>query len=115
MTCKLSGGNIVDLVENGSQIQVTYANLSKYIELTIKARLNEAQQQIDWIKRGININFRSHLLRIFTWQELETKVIGDAKFDVEQFETMSSYKGCNKDDEVIRLFWKILSEFDQTD
>jgi hypothetical protein len=67
MTCKLSGGKVIDLVENGSQVQVTYSNLKKYIDLTIKGRLNEAHQQIEWIKRGININFRSHLLRIFTW------------------------------------------------
>jgi hypothetical protein len=115
MTCKLSGGKVIDLVENGSQVKVTYANLSKYIELTIKARLSEAQQQIEWIKRGININFRSHLLRIFTWQELETKVIGDAKFDVEQFKKMTSYKNCEESDEVIRLFWNILSSFEQAD
>jgi len=47
MSCRLSGrddkGREVDLVPNGSKVQVTYANLDLYCKLLVQARLNEAE------------------------------------------------------------------------
>jgi len=107
MTARLSGGKTVDLVKNGAKVPVTYANLDEYCRLTVQTRLNEANDQIKWIKDGIDATLKESLLRFFTWRELEHKVIGDAEIKVEQLASMTSYTKCDKDHETIKMFWSV--------
>lgn len=119
MVCKLSSGNgkgqEIDLIPNGSTIQVTYANLDEYCKLYIEARLSEFEQQLKWIKRGIDYTFRESFLIFYSWQELEHKIIGESLFDIEHFKSITDYRECDENHETIKLFWKVLESFENSD
>ena len=119
MTCKLSArddkGRELDLVPNGSTTPVTYANLDQYCQLFVEARLEEAEEQIKWIKQGMDVIFKESFLRIFSWRELEKKIIGDATFDLEYFKAITDYRDCDENTPTVKLFWKVLESFTNSD
>ena len=50
---QLSDGKTYELIPNGSQEKVQFADRLKYLELALKARLCEGDSQIAMIKKGI--------------------------------------------------------------
>jgi len=113
MTTHLSDGeNLSNLINNGSEVAVTYANLEDYISRTIKARLGESKRQIKAIKRGMSMTFSASLLKYMSSTDLERKVVGSEEVDVDRLKEITSYKNCSDSHEVIKRFWKVFSAFD---
>ena len=50
----LSNGKCVEICPGGSDLAVTHANHQEYVDLVIKARINECQKQMEWVKEGVN-------------------------------------------------------------
>lgn len=57
----------VDLVPDGSNKAVTFANVGEYIDLVIKARLSESKAQARAIRKGFNHVVPVGMLSLFSW------------------------------------------------
>ena len=55
-------------------------------------RLNECKEQIKHIKKGIDISFDSKFLRLLSWKDLQYKVVGQEKIDIERLKKMTVYR-----------------------
>jgi len=63
----------------------------------------------------MDVIFKESFLRIFSWRELEKKIIGDATFDLEYFKTITDYRDCDENTPTVKLFWKVLESFTNSD
>jgi hypothetical protein len=88
----LSNAQEVELCNEGKTKRVDYTNLDEYIKKIIHVRLNECKEQIQHIKKGIDISFDSKFLRLLSWKDLQYKVVGQEKIDVERLKKMTVYR-----------------------
>ncbi len=63
-----SNGDQIQLVPGGAEKRVTKSNLEEYLRLIVKARLNEAQEQMRAIKEGIDYVIPMKIVRMMTWR-----------------------------------------------
>lgn len=91
-TTILSNAQEVELCNEGKTKRVDYTNLDEYIKKIIHVRLNECKEQIQHIKKGIDISFDSKFLRLLSWKDLQYKVVGQEKIDVERLKKMTVYR-----------------------
>lgn len=110
-TTRSSSGKIIELKPGGSKIPVTWTNRNEYVTLLEQYRLNEFNTQTDSIFQGVASILPSYLLHLFTWQELEFRVCGNAGIDVHLLQKNTEYVGCSSDDPHIINFWKTLKSF----
>jgi len=113
-TTSLSNGQIVELCDNGKNIDVTYKNSEQFISLVIKKRLSEAAKQIEHIKRGLNLICQQRILSLFTWYDLERMICGDPNINIELLRKHTVYQGgISSTSSVVKHFWNTLHSFSQ--
>jgi len=88
-------------------------NRRQFMRLSLEARLNEFDTQINAIRTGLNeivpLNF---LLPLYTPEELERQICGSPDFDVELLKSVTVYEGdILPHDRHVLSFWKVLEEF----
>ncbi len=110
-----SGGDLVDLCENGASTVVNYANLDEYVRGCISVRLTEAKEQYKALVKGFDEIFRSSYLKMISWQDLELKIVGNEEIDIERLKEMTQYKNCTANHDVVKRFWKVLASFENED
>jgi len=69
------------------------------------------QLQISAMGRGIAAIIPSHLLPIFTWQQLELRVCGREGVDINHLKNHTQYRGIKSDDKIVADFWQVLQGF----
>jgi hypothetical protein len=62
-------------------VPVTFSNRDSFIELALAARLHEYDEHIAAIRRGLANIVPIRALTLFTWQQLEVLVCGEASID----------------------------------
>ena len=107
----LSDGSEVELMEGGKEKLVIWENRKEYSEYVEKTRLNESQQQVLAIRKGLIQVVPEGLISLLTWRELQKLVCGNPIMDVELLKMNTTYRGCSEKDPVVQNFWKVLSEF----
>ncbi|ETO26164.1 ubiquitin protein ligase [Reticulomyxa filosa] len=113
-TTQLSDGTEIELKENGKSIDVTKKNLSEFVSLVIKKRLNEASEQLKSIAKGLNQVVPARMLSLFSWYDLEILVCGNPNIDVEALRRHTVYQGgLSSSSDVVKFFWKTLYAFSQ--
>lgn len=60
---ELTDGSLYELIPDGANIKVNYSDRFKFIQLALKARLSEAENQIEMLKNGICKLIPQSLLR----------------------------------------------------
>jgi len=103
----------VELVPGGRKISLSWKNRTDYINLLYKHALHEYDTQIDAIHKGLSFVVPTHLLSLFTWQEVSALVCGRGMSlqDVDLLEEMTNYSGGHgKNTTTIKLFWKMMRE-----
>lgn len=115
MAGKDSAGDLHPFPEQDPSEPVTYANLDKYVELSIQNRFTESKEQYKAIVDGFDAIFKSTYLKMISWQDLEEKVVGSSEVDVARLKEMTQYKNCSASHEVVKRFWKVLQSFENTD
>jgi hypothetical protein len=58
----------VELIENGSDIPVTYQNAREYADLVERFRLTEGEEQYAAIRKGMSAIIPMNLLSLFNWR-----------------------------------------------
>lgn len=103
----------VELKDNGAELPVTYDTRTEFADLVLKARLNEAEQQIASLRKGTSMHCASvflpppsqalcltglnavvpvGMLSLFSWGDLELMVCGNPEIDIESLRKHTIYK-----------------------
>jgi E3 ubiquitin-protein ligase HECTD3 len=114
-TAVLSNGTIVPLHPNGEDKIVKYEDRVEYTKLLQNARMCESNEQISAIRRGLTKVVPVSLLELLTWQELELKVCGNPKVNVEDLRKTTHNEDLSTSDERVKYFWKAMENFSNED
>lgn len=104
-------GKEVELIANGKEISVTFANRQEYCALAEQYRLREATVQISAIARGFECVFPRRVLTLLTWKEMELLTCGSPKIDIALWRQHTRYEGFTESDDTVQLFWEALEQF----
>ncbi|AAS51865.1 ADL055Cp [Eremothecium gossypii ATCC 10895] len=103
----------VDLKPNGRNIDVTDDNKKEYVELFTQWKIcSRVEDQFKAFIDGFNELIPEDLVNVFDERELELLIGGIAEIDVEDWKKHTDYRGYQESDEVIKWFWKCISEWD---
>ena len=81
-TTLLSNGQEVELRPDGASVAVTQANHQEFVNAVLKARLDECEKQMNWLKEGIAHVIDLSILSFLTWEEVEIRACGPKDIDV---------------------------------
>lgn len=109
-TTILSNQKSIELCQDGSSKKVTHENYKEFIELTVKARLSEAENQMKWIKEGIKEIIDIDILTFLNWDEIEKRACG-GDIETAALKAISEYRECSEDQNLIKWFWKMFDAF----
>jgi len=105
-------GRLCPLIPNGEQRLVSFAqDRAEWVKLATDFKLNEFNDQLEAIRRGLATIVPQRMLVLFTWEELELMVCGPPKVDLALLREMTVYVGCSESDQHIQAFWKVLNSF----
>jgi hypothetical protein len=69
-------GENVELIPNGSQIELNWENRFNYINCLQNFKLNEFNLQVEAIRKGIDSIVSMDIFKLFSWREFEYYVCG---------------------------------------
>ncbi|AET41664.1 NEDD4 family E3 ubiquitin-protein ligase Ecym_8394 [Eremothecium cymbalariae DBVPG len=103
----------VDLKPKDRNIDVTDENKKEYVELFTQWKIcSRVEEQFKAFIDGFNELIPEDLVNVFDERELELLIGGIAEIDVEDWKKHTDYRGYQESDEVIKWFWKCISEWD---
>ena len=102
-----------ELIENGDSIQVKSENLDLYIQKRIEYLIKTQKKSVNLIKQGFNSIIPIKELLIFNSDQLSLLINGTPFIDVDDWRINTTYKNYEELDEVITIFWDILSNLSQ--
>lgn len=86
-------------------------NRQEYLRESLRYRLNEFNQQVQWICTGLSQVVPVPLLSLFTGPELENMVCGNPEIPVEALKSIASYRGIEPTSSLVKWFWQTLEDF----
>jgi E3 ubiquitin-protein ligase HERC2 len=104
-TTTLSDLKVAELCPGGNDKRVTHKNVQEFIDLVVKARLNEADKQYGWIKEGIEKVVPISIFAFLTARQLEWRVTGNPEITVEAMKAVTD--GAESDNKIMKWFWKM--------
>lgn len=111
-TTILSNKKTVNLCPDGENKKVTHENYREFIDLTMKARLNEAENQLKWIKEGVQEVIDLNILTFLSFDEIEKRASG-GDIETEVLKSITSYTQMVADSQLAKWFWKMFEDFTQ--
>jgi hypothetical protein len=109
-------GQEIELLPGGGQIAVTFSNSIVYANLLQEYRLNEFNQQISAMCRGLQSIIPYEFLSIFSWAQLEVMITGSPDIDINLLREKTEYRGnLSAKDKHIMMFWEVLESFTAED
>ena len=112
-TTRLSDGEEISLVKDGTTKTVTYKEIDKYIKTVLETRFKEGEKQMQAIRKGFEIIFPTSVMGILTWKEIEYRIIGPTEIDIEQLKKLTYYSCCDENNEYVERFWRVFDGFTQ--
>jgi len=112
-TTTSSDGRVVELLPDGEHRPVEWHTRHLFVSLTKQYRLNEFQQQIRAIRRGLQLVVPVRFLHFFTGSQVERLVCGTSTIDIDTLKAHTRYVGYSATDQVIRWFWEVMEGFPQ--
>ncbi|OLY81926.1 E3 ubiquitin-protein ligase TOM1-like [Smittium mucronatum] len=106
---------IVELIPNGSTIQVNEENKAEYVRLVAEQRLSLAiKDQIQAFLNGFHELVPKDLIQIMNEQEIELLISGMPDIDVDDWRNNTEYNGgYSPSSPQIIWFWRTVRSFDQ--
>jgi len=103
-----------ELVENGFEIEVTEKNKKEYVMKVCEALMTkEIEPQIAAFLKGFRAIIPMRFLAYLSPSDLELLISGTPTIDLEDWKTHCQYEYVDKDSNLIKWFWEIVSEFTQ--
>jgi hypothetical protein len=112
----ISSGKLIrtiDLIPNGSKIQVKNNNKLQYLDALAQYRLaTTVKDQIEYFLKGLNDLIPDNLLCIFDENELELLMCGAGTYSISEFKANHSVSGANYEfRKILDWFWTSISNF----
>lgn len=106
----------IDLVKDGSNIDVTNDNLPEYLECRLKYwMVGRVRPQLTELLLGFFDVIPEPLLTVFDFQELELVMCGMPTIDMEDWKANTEYSGyyeqLGEEHEVVQWFWEVTENF----
>lgn len=89
---------------------ITRENCQEYLRESLRYRLNEFNQQIQWIRAGLSQVIPVPLLSLFTGPELENMICGNPEIPVEALKSITTYRGIESSSLLVKWFWQTLED-----
>ena len=103
---------LIELIKDGQTKKVTFENLPQYIKLYKEFLINEYDEQISYIHKGIFDILGENLASLLTPQDLDEYVCGTPSLNLQQLREYTIYEGgYESDSQEIIYFWKALDSF----
>ncbi|KNC50842.1 uncharacterized protein AMSG_12010 [Thecamonas trahens ATCC 50062] len=109
----LSDGRTVELVEGGSEVQLTPERVPEWTELVLQARLGESVLPTEMIRAGVAAVVPLSMLELFTWQQVRGLVCGASVIDLEVLKASTVYIQLSEAAPRVVHFWRALEDFTQ--
>jgi len=105
----------IDLIPNGSNVEVSKENISEYLEACFQFKLlGQIRPQLTELLLGFYDVVPEPLLTIFDFQELELVMCGVPEIDIGDWRENTEYSGLlTKRDKVVIWFWEVVEELDR--
>ncbi|RHY02265.1 hypothetical protein DYB25_006813 [Aphanomyces astaci] len=113
MTTLSTDNRMVNLVDGGDSIPVTFANRHAFADLVESYRMHEFDVAAGFVRQGLGMVVSLRLLRLFTWAEVEVLVCGLPEVDIDLLEKCTEYSGCHATDQHVVWFWEVLRGYNQ--
>ena len=55
------------------------------------------------------------MVNLIKWGDLEKRVCGNSKFDIDLLQSVTEYSSLSKSEDVVKWFWEVLREFNEED
>ncbi|OJK04143.1 hypothetical protein ASPACDRAFT_39759 [Aspergillus aculeatus ATCC 16872] len=105
---------VIDLIENGSNIPVTEENKEEYVQRVVDYRLiGSVKEQLDNFLKGFHEIIPADLISIFNEQELELLISGLPEIDVDDWKVNTEYHNYSASSPQIQWFWRAVRSFDK--
>ncbi|KAK1832134.1 E3 ubiquitin protein ligase [Podospora conica] len=105
---------VVDLIENGRNIQVTEDNKNEYVRLIVEHKLlSSVKVQMEHFLKGFHEIIPEELIAIFNEQELELLISGLPDIDVDDWKSNTEYHNYTAASQQIQWFWRAVRSFDK--
>ncbi len=114
-TTTLSDKSSVELRPGGASQIVSYSQRLEWIELALKARLEEGSLQMKYVMKGLHSVVPAALFELFTHKDLEWRVCGSSIINVDLLQRHTEYNLITADAPVVVMFWETLRELTQED
>ena len=110
--------NVIELVPDGTNIDVTNENLVEYLEAIVEYRLfKRLKNQLKALLRGFVEVVPRSLLTVFDFQELELLLCGLPNIDVDDWMQNTQYSGLYSEGygmhQVCVWFWEVVQEMSE--
>jgi len=101
----------VELIPDGSCVQLTHETKDLYLENAVQFKLNEGYIQAMEIRRGLVLIILESLLHIITWEDLKLSVCKNNDIDIELLKRHTEYSIVSENTPHIEYFWATLRSF----
>ena len=107
---------IIDLIPNGSNIEVNDENKREYVRLLCLNIMEDGiKPQIQSFIEGFYELIPKDLVKFFDFQELELMLTGLSEINLEDLKANTEYHEYSANSEIIRWFWELLSDFNSNE
>ena len=107
---------IVDLIENGRNVDVTEENKFDYVQKLCSAKLyDNIKPQVEALLKGFYEIIPQKLISIFNYNELELVISGSPKIDINDWKQNTQYENYNENTPIIKYFWEIIESYDDNE
>ncbi len=111
---KFGAVEVIDLVPNGHNIDVTDENKQEYIRLMVEHKLiGSVKEQLDHFLKGFHEIIPAELIAIFDEQELELLISGLPEIDIDDWKANTEYHQYTAASPQVQWFWRALRSFDK--
>ncbi|XP_030207023.1 probable E3 ubiquitin-protein ligase HERC3 isoform X1 [Gadus morhua] len=102
----------LDLLPNGQSIPLTKVNRQKYVDLQVDMVFSRSvEHQFKEFERGFLRGCPSPEWRMFLPDQLMTLLKGEEVFNWDDLRQNAAYEYCTPNDEIIKNFWRVFTEF----
>lgn len=108
-----SDNSLIDLIKNGQSTKVTFKDLQMYIKLYKEFLINEINDQVSMIRKGIFDILKEGLSSLLTPEDLEEYICGSPELNLQLLREKTRYDSCESDSPYIINFWKALESFSE--
>ena len=107
---------IIDLIENGRNIEVNENNKFDYVQKLCSAKLYEnIKPQVEALLRGFYSIIPQKLITIFNYRELELIISGLPTIDIKDWKRNTLYDNYTEQTPIIQYFWEIIESYDNNE